>query len=196
LVASTCFALYASQTDGEALAVSTNSELRATLGVFARAQTRRDAFPLDPQARFTQASDAQPGEDLTRSRRVDLGTHGPVYLWPKSGGVCYGSPGGTGCVPVQLIRQRGIALALKGTIHRADLQYVGVRLFGIARDGIDSVRIGFADGRETAVSVTDNVFLADVGDMPQDIRWTDADGDHRELIEAIPDHKLEELRAR
>ena len=61
-------------------------ELRDLIAAFRREPTPRDDNGFT-KADLDEIPDRQPGEDPTRSRRVDLPS-GPVYLWPMTDGVC------------------------------------------------------------------------------------------------------------
>jgi hypothetical protein len=98
-------------------------------------------------------------------------------------GVCYSAPeGGSGCVPIARILDEGIEVAVSSAISRSELRYLYARIFGIARDGIDAVTLTFSDGRDVHLKVHENVFFADLGDMPDEVRWQDSRGSHAERI--------------
>jgi hypothetical protein len=119
----------------------------SVLGVFRAPAVPADTMPGDTAETLKQSGDAQPGEDPSQSRRIDLGGR-PVYLWKMHGGVCFTSPGGDGCVPTQHIVRRGITLSVSGELRRDDMTYEHATLFGIVRDGVDAVRVVKADGSE------------------------------------------------
>jgi hypothetical protein len=169
---------------GQARAQAFDPAIPATLGVFAGERDSRDDLPGDPVAVLRRAGDAQKGEDPSLSRRVDVaGSTRPAFLWPMADGVCYSAPeGGSGCAPIARIRDEGVEVAVSSAIRRSDLEYLYARVFGIARDGIDAVTLGFADGRELRADVRDNVFFAALTDMPNEVRWQDSRGNHVEPI--------------
>jgi hypothetical protein len=138
-------------------------------------------MPGDTADALTQSRDGQPGEDPSDSRRVDLGER-PIYLWKMDGGVCFTSPGGDGCVPSQQIVKRGITLSVSGELRRTDMTYEYANVFGIAKDGIDTVRVVHVDGSEIKLPVEKNVFAVDLRDLPTEVRWEDAEGPHAEPV--------------
>jgi hypothetical protein len=169
--------------EGKAIAGSatdaTPPPVASVLGVFRVPAVPADTMPGDTAEALKQSGDAQPGEDPSESRRIDLGGR-PVYLWKMHGGVCFTSPGGDGCVPIQHIVQRGISLSVSGELRRSDMTYEHATLFGIVHDGVDVVRVAKADGSEIEVPVKENVFAVQLEDVPAAVRWDDADGPHRE----------------
>lgn len=180
----------------EARAQAIDPEIEATLGAFRRERRAQDELPGDPVATLRRTGDAQPGEDPSLSRRVDVaGSIRPAFLWPMASGVCYSAPrGGSGCIPIARIRGNGVEVAVNSAIRRKDLRYLYVRVFGITRDGVTAVTLGFAGGREVQAEVHDNVFFADLSDMPDEVRWQDSRGSHSEPIAGGFD-SLEEFRS-
>ena len=77
-------------------------ELRDLIAAFRREATPRDDHGFT-KADLDEIPDRQPGEDPTKSRRVDLPS-GPVYLWPMTDGVC-SSFGG--CIGIESLLERG-----------------------------------------------------------------------------------------
>jgi hypothetical protein len=181
---------------GEAKAQAGDPETAATLGLFRRERTARDEMPGDPVAMLQQTGDAQQGEDPSLSRRVDVaGSTRPAFLWPMAKGVCYSAPeGGSGCVPTAHIRDAGMEVVVSSAIRRTDLRYLYVRVFGIARDGVSSATLTFADGGEVQAVVRDNVFFAHLTDMPEQVRWQDSRGMHTERVTGGFD-SLEQFRS-
>lgn len=153
---------------------------RALIAAFRREQTPADVMPGDPASALRQTGDAQPGEDPSQSRRVDLpGAARPAYLWPMDGGVCHSAPnGGIGCVPSDVIRDLGVVLSVRSNVDPERGTYKFAKVFGIAQDGIEAVTFGFEDGSEQTVEVDDNVLYAEFGDMPTGFSWSDDRGDH------------------
>jgi hypothetical protein len=154
--------------------------LTELLAVFRRPRTTADELPRDPLAELRSTGDAQPGEDPTNSRRVEL-PPGNVYLWPMDGGVCrsWGTSGG--CFPIGVLRTRGVGVATSlirdpdtGAIDRLEVS-------GIAIDGIRDVRLIRSGGPDIPVPVTDNAFWVDLRDVdpaPDTIQW-EVDGERR-----------------
>jgi hypothetical protein len=179
---------------GQAHAGAVDLQTQETLGVFRQARTSADDQPGDPAADLRAVGDAQPGEDPTQSRRVDLPT-GTVYVWPMTGGVCasFGN-----CIPVSYLRKEGVALTTQSHVRDAGA-YDYVRVFGIARDGVSEVRFVLDSGKEVAIPVRSNVFSADFGsDWPHEMRWDDDTGNHREstgvsspaeMLQALPEDR-------
>jgi hypothetical protein len=160
-------------------------QLSDVLAVFRRDPTPRDDYGVSiPDLEAT--GDRQPGEDPTRSRRVDLPS-GPVYLWPMRDGVCasWGN-----CLKIDtLIDVGGVAM---GT------SYAGPRggrpalreVSGIVVDGIKEVRLTRPGADEIVIPVKDNAFHVDVSKIeppPSRARWQDASGkEHVFQLELFP----------
>ena len=150
-------------------------ELAGLMHVFDRAQVSSDVIPGDPAATLERLDDLQPGENPLLARRVRLATDLDGFVWPMSNGVCYSSPGPSGCYPTHLLRKSGV---LVGVEFSGDSQRV--RVFGIASDGVRK-RLGleplvFTDPEiervEELVDVgrRDPPLTALVGDLPEDQR--------------------------
>lgn len=62
-------------------------------------------------------------------------------------------------------------------------RYEDVRVFGIARDGIESVRLALRNGQEVSATVRGNTFLLlGLPDRPASVSWEDASG--RQTVQA------------
>lgn len=164
----------------QARAEAADPEIAATLGVFRGERTAQDDMSGNPLETLRQTGDAQPGEDPSQARRIEVaGANRPAFLWPMTDGVCYSGPkGGGGCVPIATLRQSGVEVAVSSAIRRDDLTYMYARVFGIVRDGVEAVTLSFADGSERAVDVRDNVFFADLAEVPEKVSWQDSRGNH------------------
>jgi hypothetical protein len=130
--------------------------LEDILGVF-----RRDQNPHDRSGHsvsdLEKTGDRQPGEDPSRSRRIDL-PGGPVFLWPRKDGVCasWGN-----CVSTKLLRGLGVAesVGYSTPLHAGAEASTLTSLHGIAVDGIATIRLE-APGGDIVLPVKDNVFRA------------------------------------
>jgi hypothetical protein len=163
------------QTPGPVAAVS--PELKDLLSVFRWEQTTADQLPGDPMELLRESGDARPGENPELARRVELVT-GVGFVWPMDDGVCYSSPvGGDGCVPLSLVRERGIVLSTGGVVGGPT-----TRVSGLARDGIASASILMAGFRAVPVVIRDNAFEVVVTGQPTEVVWTDTRGEHSEPV--------------
>jgi hypothetical protein len=140
------------------------------IAAFRRDQRADDRMQGDPQASLKRLGEAVPGEQPALARRLRFAEERSVHVWPHSGGVCYASDGSGGCFPTKLLRERGIVV---GSTFSTETSVV--RVFGIARDGIDSATFTLADGRHVSVAIRDNGFVADVP-APEALEWTNPDG--------------------
>lgn len=175
---------------GGAEAAAMDPEIRGTMGVFRAARTIGDRLPGEPSAALRAADDMQPGENPDLSRRV-LHADGEAYVWPMDGGMCHSSPAGSGCVPTWVIRDRGVDIGVQARLDLREETYDDVRVFGIARDGVATVRLRLQNGVERIVMVRDNTFLAlDLPDRPVAVTWTDQSGVHSLQV---PGQSAEEL---
>jgi hypothetical protein len=134
------------------------------MGVFRAPATAADRVsyaPDDPRL----LSDRQPGEDPSRSRRVDWPGE-EIYVWPMRDGVCYGVRSGSGCVPLEQLRRVGVSVGIQGGRP-------GQSITGLVVDGIDEVVLTSVGGAERRVPVRENFFFADVdGQSVEAVRWT------------------------
>jgi hypothetical protein len=175
---------------GGAEAAGVDPETRATLGVFRSARTQADQLPDDLRTALQAADETQTGENPSLSRRVQH-AGGVAYVWPMAGGVCHSSPAGGGCVPTRSIRDRGVDIGVQSVLDLRARTYAEVRLFGIARDGVASVRVTLHNGEERTAIVRANTFLIlDLRDRPAAVSWTDETGAHS--ID-VPGQTAEEL---
>ena len=159
----------ATSTDRAAVALIA-PEAPGLIAAFRRDQTASDRMPGDPHDALAGVGEAQPGEQPGMSRRLAFAGGRGLHVWPKAHGLCYGADGGGGCFDTSFLRERGIAV---GTSYSSETAVV--RVYGIARDGIESATFTLADGREVAVPIRDNGFIADVPD-PRALTWKDVDG--------------------
>jgi len=167
-----------------ATAGGVSPELTELLAVFRRPRTTADELPGDPLAELRSTGDARPGEDPTSSRRVDLAP-GTVYLWPMDGGVCrsWGTSGG--CMPIDILRRRGVAVATSLTRDPDGGEIDSLAVAGIVVDGIRDVRLVREGAPDIPVQLTDNVFWVDlrgVNPPPSSIRWADERGQHSQRL--------------
>jgi hypothetical protein len=145
-----------------------NPPLEDLLGVFRRERTPRDE--ANSSDRDLEASgDRQPGESMSDSRRIDLPT-GPVYLWRMKDGVCasWGN-----CLHTGVLAQLGVAVGYGGR-SGADGRSRVTEVSGVVVDGIDRVELVPEHGDPQVVSVKDNVFRLESGDLtvqPTRVRW-------------------------
>jgi hypothetical protein len=137
---------------GAAEAAAIDPEVRDTVGVFRTARTVADRLPGDPSAALRAADDIRPGEN------PDLGS---------------------GCIPIRVIRDRGVDIGVQTRLNLREKTYDDVRVFGIARDGVANVRLSLRNGVEHTAIVRNNTFLAlDLPDRPVAVSWTDQTGVH------------------
>jgi hypothetical protein len=140
-----------------------DAQLEEVMGVFrvpATAEDRVTYAPDDPRLR----ADLQPGEDPSRSRRVDW-PGVKIFVWPMRDGVCYGVPSGSGCVPLDHLVREGVSVGVQSG-------RTGQAVSGVVVDGIDEVVLGGPDGAERRVPVRENFFYADLSEAPVEfVRW-------------------------
>ena len=142
----------------------------ALVAAFRRDQRAEDRMPGDPHDALVGVGEAQPGEQPSMSRRLSFADGRSIHVWPKAYGICYGADGGGGCFDTSFLRNRGMAV---GTSYSSETDVV--RVYGIARDGVESAAFTLGDGRRVQVAIRDNGFIADVPD-PQALTWTNVDG--------------------
>jgi hypothetical protein len=146
--------------------------LAAAVPAFKRPQLPSDRIPGgDPVAALDRLNDRQSGENPRLSRRVATGPRGSAYVWPMTGGVCYASPGPSGCVTMSLLTRHGAVL---GTTRREGAPTMGV--FGIAVEGIDRIVFTRADGTRKSVRVADGAVFKDVPADVVEASWTKPSG--------------------
>jgi hypothetical protein len=140
-----------------------DATLEDMLGVFRRPQTAADDMGIKKD-QMNEIPDRQPGEDFTKSRRVEWpGVR--IFLWPMRDGVCYGVPGGSGCPPLDALRRTGVSIGGGSGPE-------GHSLYGVVVDGIREVVLTAKDGPELRVPVRENFFYADLKDARVDrVRW-------------------------
>jgi hypothetical protein len=152
----------------------TKPELRDVMTVFRREPTPRDDYGLTKKE-LEETGDRQPGEDPTRSRRIDLPS-GPVFLWPRKDGVCasWGN-----CLPIEtLIHVGGVAIQT-GFSTTPDGRVQASEVAGMVVDGIEEVRLTRPGADDIVVPVRDGAFWLDltkVDPAPTAARWRDAAG--------------------
>jgi hypothetical protein len=171
---------------GVAVPESEVPPLREVISVFRRKPTPRDDYGISI-GELEATGDRQPGEDTTRSRRIDLPS-GPVYLWPKKDGVCasWGN-----CLGIDtLLEIGGVAIGTSFSSGPGGRREVS----GIVVDGIEEVRLTRPGADDIVIPVTQNVFHIDVSDVhpaPTDAHWRDASGKEHvfgpELFPGTPD---------
>ena len=156
-----------------------DAQLEDVMGVFREPATATDRVsyaPDDPRL----LADRQPGEDPSRSRRVDWPGE-EIFVWPMREGVCYGVRSGSGCVPLDHLRRVGVSLGIQGGRP-------GQSVTGLVVDGIDEVVLTSAGGAERRVPVRENFFFADVdGQGVEAVRWTYAGQERSFDVESLID---------
>jgi hypothetical protein len=138
---------------GGALPFSPNATLEGMLGVFRKPPTPADDLGMTKEE-LNQLPDRQPGEDLTQARRVEW-PGASISLWPMRDGVCYGLPGGGGCLPLDHLRRVGVSVGFQSTGR-------GAAVSGVVVDGIDEVVLTAAGGPDLPVRVSENFFWVDL----------------------------------
>jgi hypothetical protein len=170
---------YASSADPDRAAVERVSpELPELVSEFRRARNEADSIPGDPVAALRQTGDAQPGEDPTLSRRLELADGQRSYAWPMRNGVCYSWPGAVGCTPTAVLAQKGV---LVGTGYvSAEANPAGKapewQVFALARDGISELRVALHDGSEITREIRNNGVLVTLSKAPTEARWQNPNG--------------------
>jgi hypothetical protein len=143
-----------------------DATLEDMLGVF-----RTPATPADDtgftQDDFNKIGDHQPGEDPTQARRVEW-PGASIFMWPMRDGVCYGVPGGGGCAPLDLTRDKGVSVGIHSSSRDSSL-------YGVVVDGIEEVVVSASDGPDLRVPVRENFFFLDLETAPlkgvQAVTW-------------------------
>ena len=125
------------------------------LAVLRRPQQPGDALPApqdrdrDPVARATGANPAL-------ARRVSFGALGDAWVIPADGGICLQSQGGGCDLDVDghppYIQMLGGGLDHPGVYH----------ITGVVPDGVSTVDLHLYDGTTDALTVSQNVYMADV----------------------------------
>jgi hypothetical protein len=136
---------------------------------------RASAEPVDalsPSAinAIHASADKQPGEDPRRSRIIQPAAGKTAFLWPMADGLCYGSPGPSGCFPLALLEKRGVVLGSSGYTAAGEIKYA--HIFGIATDEVSEVRIRVDTGGTVVVPVRDNGLWVELSATPLSASWT------------------------
>jgi hypothetical protein len=160
--------------------------LEGLLGVFRREPTPRDDYGVSIRE-LEATKDRQPGEDTTRSRRIDL-AGGPVYLWPMRNGVCasWGN-----CLGLDSLQRLGVAWATESSTGEGGMLTKAV-VSGIVVDGIDNVRLEPGNNGPLVIPVKDNVFRVDLTEtspLPRSGHWS-YKGRERRLDLPFADERL------
>jgi len=142
------------------------------VAAFRLPQTAADVIPGDPAANLEHLDDARPGETPELSRRLDVADGRYFYAWPERDGICRSAYGAGSCSPVWLLEQRGV---LVGTYEHIDTQ-PKVHVYGVARDGIETVEFTLADGSSLTARIRDNGLMITLPTRPIAARWTNPDG--------------------
>lgn len=136
------------------------AQLEELLGVF-----RGPASPADDMGSAGPINDRQPGEDPSRSRRVEWPGE-TIFMWPMRDGVCYGVRSGGGCVPLDHLRRQGVSVSIQDAPGRNAVS-------GPVVDGIDEVVLTGPGGAEATVPVRDNFFFVDLKrEKAERVSWT------------------------
>lgn len=148
---------------------------RDLLAIFRRPRVRSDTLPQPPAGQDRGAAfDRTAGEAYRLTRRAVPGPPGdPVYIWPRKDGACFSAGRVSSCGTAQQLAGRGVIVAYAGG---RQLGAMGVRVTGIARDGVRAIDITLGDGGHTSVRVSDNAFLVDLAHAPARLRWVTPDG--------------------
>jgi hypothetical protein len=140
------------------------AQLEDVMGVFREPATAADRVSYAPDDPRLHA-DLQPGEDPSRSRRVDWPGE-EIYVWPMRDGVCYGVRSGSGCMPLDHLIRVGVSVGVQSGRS-------GQSISGLAVDGIDEVVVTSPGGPDRTVPVRENFFLVPVDEQGvEDIHWT------------------------
>lgn len=160
-------------------------EFAQLVGAVRGERTVEDELP-GAQERLEASGDAQPGETPTESRRLELPDGQAAFVWPMDDGICYASPGPSGCFPTEFLAAHGVMVGSSGS---ADTQ--ATRVFAIARDGIREVEFILSDGSTVRVPVRGNVLLEDLPQPPREARWVNADGSVTTEKDVVPRFMLD-----
>lgn len=126
---------------------------------------REPATAADDMGPPGPINDRQPGEDPSRSRRVEWPGE-TIFMWPMRDGVCYGVRSGGGCVPLDHLRRQGVSVGIQDAPGRNAVS-------GPVVDGIDEVVLTGPGGAQATVPVRDNFFFADLkGEKAERVSWT------------------------
>ena len=158
----------------------TDATLEDMFGVFRQPQTAADDMGFTKDE-MDEVPDRQPGEDFTQSRRVEW-PGARIFLWPMRDGVCYGVPGGSGCVPLNALRRAGVSI---GTGYGPGRRSI----YGVVVDGVREVTLTANGGPQIHVPVRENFFFVDLRDSRVDqVRWRFAGRDHHfDVGGSLPD---------
>jgi hypothetical protein len=134
-----------------------DATLEDVLGIFRTPATPADDTGLTKDD-FNEIPDHQPGEDPTQARRVEW-PGASISLWPMRDGVCYGVRGGGGCVPLDLVRDKGVSVGIHSSSRHSSVH-------GVVVDGIEEVVVSASDGPDLRVPVRENFFFLDLETAP------------------------------
>lgn len=160
----------ASTTDPAAVA-RVAADLPRLVGAFDRVQGAEDRLPGDPVADLEALGDAQPGESPLMARRLNVAGGSDVYLWPKSDGACFSSPGPAGCFHTKRLAEQGAILATSFSSEST-----AVQVLGVVASGVREVRFRLDDGSRKVATVQDQGFFVVLPSDPISAHWVKPDG--------------------
>jgi hypothetical protein len=146
------------------------ARLSALMRAFRDSREAADALPPHAVEAIEASGDRQPGETPALSRIIRPAPGRVAFLWPMTDGLCYGSPGPSGCFPLDLLEQRGAVLGSRYGRTSSGVEYA--HIFGIAADDVSEVRVSLDTGRTVAVPVRDNGLWAEFSTTPVRASWT------------------------
>jgi hypothetical protein len=139
-----------------------DAKLEDVLGTFRAPPTAADDMGPAREEAHT-ITDRQPGEDPSRSRRVEWPGES-IFLWPMRDGVCWGVRSRGGCVPLDHLRQVGVSVGI---------QAQGQSVSGVVVDGIEEVVVTSRGDSERRVPVRENFFFVDAGQTAvRSVSWS------------------------
>lgn len=170
-------------------------ELGGTVAVMRRPQKADEADAGEAAAQAVpEESVPMAGENLELRREVDPpgGPPTDAFIWPADQAVCVAFENIGGCAEEADLDRQGI---VPFAFYSRELEGGrAVLVAGMAENGIDTVSI-VRDGAPTVESaVSSNVFEAQVEGRPTALRFTDPEGNEREMPLPVSERELDELK--
>lgn len=157
------------------------AELALLLRPFRRARRPYDSMPDYVVQRLLRYQ-LEEGENPGRSRRLGL-RRPAAYVWPSAHGACYTYEGkaGSGCFPLRVLRELGVALSVGSTGSGKT-----TRAFAVVRDRIERIAFVLDGGTRLTVPVRRNRMLVILPGRPTTASWVGPNGQRHTQPNLLP----------
>jgi hypothetical protein len=145
----------------------------AEIGLLQRRRIEADAVTAD-----VASSPVAEMADLQQARRVPLAAASQGWLAPgRHDSVCFVRNGHVSCPPLATLAAEDVAVAITKDES-------GVRVDGIAVDGVQEVTLRLADGRQLTKPVSQNTFAFSglEAEHPVEAVWSGPHGEHNQPL--------------